>query len=112
MGGYGICRAEGCAQGFVGDEAFDMHRVGTFGKTIYNERHTKAIGFGKPERRCLTVDEMLELGMVLNKKGWWTKGTATRTKRQEYLESKHIDADDMPVDEEPVDEEEDTADVS
>lgn len=114
MGGHGTCKAEGCNQVFAGEEAFNMHRVGSFGKAIYypgKGRNVKE--YTKPERRCLTAPEMLELGMDQNKKGWWTKGTATRTKRREFLEKKQIsfDEDDMSPEEEP-EEEEETTDVT
>lgn len=50
------CR--GCGEYFRSNAAFDKHRTGEF-----NHRPS--------QRRCLTVDEMLERGMVKNAKGFW-----------------------------------------
>lgn len=49
------CR--GCGQIFSGELGFNKHRVGS---------HSKR------ERRCLTVDEMLDKGLTRNDKGLWT----------------------------------------
>ena len=50
-----------------------MHRIGGYGDAIYDGR--KVIGHTKPDRRCLSILEMQNLGMVKNKFGVWTTGT-------------------------------------
>jgi hypothetical protein len=52
-----ICGA--CGLIFSSVSSFDKHRVGRYEPL---------------ERRCLTVDEMIEKKMVQNEKGWWTTG--------------------------------------
>ena len=47
-----------CLEYFNSTGALDKHRVGSF---------------EPPERRCLTIPEMLEKGMVVNKAGFWVK---------------------------------------
>ena len=47
----------GCHEFFNSDAAFEMHRVGNY--------------TDEDPRRCLTVEEMLERGMALNKDGYW-----------------------------------------
>lgn len=54
----GHCKT--CHQSFGGDQAFDRHRTGKHG-----------VSTGPDRRRCRTISEMLELGMVLNKWGAW-----------------------------------------
>ena len=44
-----------CAEYFNSTHAFDMHRIGAFGV----------------DRRCMTVAEMLEVGMCKSKTDWW-----------------------------------------
>lgn len=54
------CTVDGCHQTFSSPSAGDRHRVGRFGITE-----------GPQRRRCLTADEMLEAGLVLNARGMW-----------------------------------------
>ena len=49
-------KCPGCGKYFKSTHAFDKHRTGEHKNN---------------QRRCLTEDEMLEKGMVLNKNGWW-----------------------------------------
>ena len=44
-----------CSAYFNSTYAFDMHRIGEFGRN----------------RRCMTETEMLNAGMGLNKTKWW-----------------------------------------
>ena len=44
-----------CGQYFNSTFAFDKHRIGAFGK----------------DRRCMTVEQMVEAGMVKNAGDWW-----------------------------------------
>lgn len=59
-----------CGQDFAGLTYFDKHRVGTFEYSL-----TEGLRLDPPRedgRRCLTRDEMLELGLALDKSGRWT----------------------------------------
>jgi len=49
-----------------------MHRIGGYGDAIYDGR--KVIGHTKQDRRCLSILEMQNLGMVKNKFGVWSTG--------------------------------------
>ena len=48
-------QCQGCKEYFNSTSAFDKHRVGEFGK----------------DRRCRTTKEMTEIGMALNRDGFW-----------------------------------------
>jgi hypothetical protein len=50
------CR--GCNQMFTSLSAFDLHRRGKF---------------ERKRRRCMTEQEMRDMGMVQNTKGWWMR---------------------------------------
>ncbi|MGA7807875.1 hypothetical protein, partial [Bradyrhizobium sp.] len=50
------CFCGTCGEYFNSTCAFDMHRVGSFRKNA---------------RRCLSVQEMTEIGMVRSKTDWW-----------------------------------------
>jgi hypothetical protein len=65
------CRA--CGKIFSSTGAFDMHRTGSYGHPICNEKN-KIIGYTKHERRCCTEQEMLDKKMVCNSHGIWTTG--------------------------------------
>jgi len=52
--GTRLCRCSVCRLYFNSVKPFDMHRVGPW-----------------EQRRCLSEDEMRELGMTLNRKGYW-----------------------------------------
>jgi hypothetical protein len=56
-----------CHETFTGSEAGDWHRTGAHGVTTGPER-----------RRCLTVAEMLALGMTRTAAGLWQRGDAGR----------------------------------
>ena len=49
-------QCSGCRQYFNSNSAFDKHRTGDHGKGT---------------RRCRTEEEMLAIGMSLNKDGFW-----------------------------------------
>jgi len=59
-----------CHQTFTGTEAGDMHRTGDH-----------ALDAGPARRRCLTIAEMLDRGMVLNGAGYWMRGRPARPER-------------------------------
>lgn len=64
-----------CFEIFSSGSAFNMHRVGSFGEAIYDEKRKHVIGYTKSERRCLSEQEMVaEKDMVKNIKGIWTTG--------------------------------------
>jgi hypothetical protein len=65
------CRA--CGKVFSSTSAFDRHRTGSYGKPIYGANR-KVIRYTKHERRCKDEQEMLEAGMIQNKRGYWTTG--------------------------------------
>lgn len=73
-----LCRA--CNEIFNSMAGFDGHRVGSYGEPIYKQvgKAQRVIGHTKPERRCLTPDEMRAKGWSQNPKGWWI--TETRDK--------------------------------
>jgi hypothetical protein len=66
------CRA--CGEFFSSTGAFDMHRTGSYGNPIYNQKK-QVIGYTKHERRCLTPQEMLDKAMAQNSQGIWITGT-------------------------------------
>ena len=55
-----------CQLYFRSNTAFDKHRTGQHGV----------------DRRCRTTEEMTEVGMHLNKEGWWA-GSAMPDERKE-----------------------------
>jgi len=52
-----------CGLHFTSVHAFDKHRTGTYQPN---------------ERRCMTTEEMLEAGMVLNRHGYWVSAKNPR----------------------------------
>jgi hypothetical protein len=52
------CKCSGCAEYFNSVSVFDAHRVGGFG----------------PERRCLSIGEMLAKGWIRNSAQFWIRG--------------------------------------
>ncbi len=63
-------KCSGCQKNFRSVSAFDMHRTGNYGDTIYNDKG-KSTGPGPSQRRCLTAEEMLALEMQQDEKGTW-----------------------------------------
>ena len=63
-----VCRA--CTQTFTSVKAFDFHRTGSYGEPIYDQSG-QIVGYTPHQRRCLSVEEMVTLGMTQNAKGWW-----------------------------------------
>jgi len=57
------CQCGACGEYFNSTYAFDLHRVGEF---------------RDGSRRCLSVEEMRERGMVKNKLGFWISGVSRR----------------------------------
>ena len=51
-----FCQCPSCGLYFKSDAAFDKHRVGSYSMRT---------------RRCLLPDEMREIGMDTNRKGYW-----------------------------------------
>lgn len=59
-----MTRCSACGVEFGGTTAFDLHRVG---------RHEYLHSGERPDgRRCLSIDEMLERGLRINKRGTWS----------------------------------------
>ncbi len=71
--GKNLCRACDLTFGTLG--ACDAHWVGSFGEAMYKTNRTgkswQVTGQALSTRRCLTVQEILTLGMIQNEKGWW-----------------------------------------
>lgn len=74
--GKNVCSACEIVFGSLG--AFDMHRVGSYGEPIYEDSSTgksrTVVGYMKPARRCLTLEEIKALDMKQNDRGWWITG--------------------------------------
>ncbi len=68
-----LCR--GCGLTFTSVAAFDAHRTGSYGEPIYKSSRTgksrRVGGHTPPTRRCMTLTELLALGMTQNARGWW-----------------------------------------
>lgn len=56
------CRCGGCREYFNSTASFDKHRTGKYSA-----------------RRCLTIDEMVKIGMSQNTSGYWISQKSTRT---------------------------------
>lgn len=72
-----LCRA--CNQTFVSVAAFDFHRVSSYGEAIYDGNSHRVVGYTPHQRRCLTAEEMVVLGMTQNAKGWWQMPVRVKT---------------------------------
>jgi hypothetical protein len=56
----------GCGKLFKSNAAFDKHRTGLYSDSV------NADGIVTPaNRRCMTTEEMLEIGMAENARGYW-----------------------------------------
>ena len=62
----------GCAKYFNSTGAFDKHRTGQHGVN----------------RRCRTEEEMLDIGMLVNSKGYWVKEKMKESYMQRKLDAK------------------------
>lgn len=51
-----------------------MHRIGSYGNAIYDEKGKVVVGHTKHTRACLDAAQMLEKGMMKNEKGIWLTG--------------------------------------
>lgn len=98
MAGRNECSKCGLLFGSLG--AFDMHRTGSCGDPIYAPKDVKRknpVGYTKPTRRCLTLDEITALGMKPTTRPdgevWWIIGTFDGTVFQQEK------AEDMPPEE-------------
>jgi hypothetical protein len=76
-----------CKETFSSVASFDKHRVGDFGRPIYGEKRA-IIGYTKPNRRCLTPEEMQAKGMQKNQHGYWI----TRSDSRSYWEPNQAEA--------------------
>lgn len=68
------CLCRNCNKNFKSVAGFDKHRTGRFAEPIYKPGDTvrkNPIGHLPSDRRCLTTEEMLAIGMCLNDKGLW-----------------------------------------
>ena len=76
-----LCR--NCGLTFTSLAAFDAHRIGSYGEPIYKPSRTgksrKVIGHTHHTRRCMTLPEIIDLGMTQNDKGWWMLPASTQT---------------------------------
>ena len=83
--GKNLCRAYGLTLGNL--KAFDTHRTGSFGEAIYKLSRTgksrQVIGYTRQTRRCMTLQELMALGMTQDHKGWWTLPKQTASTAQE-----------------------------
>jgi hypothetical protein len=72
-----------CGLTFHSVSAFDAHRTGSYGEPIYQSSRTgksrKVIGQTPPTRRCLTLPEIIDLGLTQNNKGWWMLPASPQT---------------------------------
>lgn len=66
-----IC--SGCSETFSSESAFNMHRVGSYGDSIYDS-NKRVIGYTEHTRKCLSEAGMLQKGMAQNDKGIWITG--------------------------------------
>lgn len=66
-------QCSGCSETFSSESAFNMHRTGSYGDLIYDDKK-RVTGYTKPERRCLTEVEMAAKGMIKNEKSIWITG--------------------------------------
>jgi hypothetical protein len=66
-----VCGA--CGLTFSSLGSFDLHRAGSYGEPVYNEKG-RIVGYTPCERHCLSVEAMQDKGMVLNERGHWTTG--------------------------------------
>ena len=89
--GMNLCRA--CERTFGNLKSFATHRTGSFGEPIYQPSSTgksrRVIGQRPPTRRCLSLAEILALGMTQNAKGWWSlpkQATSAGQEDEEALE--------------------------
>lgn len=64
----------GCSETFSSESSFNMHRVGSYGDAIYDEKGKVVVRHTKHDRRCLSESDMLSKGMVKNERGIWTTG--------------------------------------
>ena len=64
-----------CGEVFKSVAGFDKHRTGNFEEPIYGPRvkgnSLKIVGYTPHSRRCMTVEEMRDSGMLKNDKGLW-----------------------------------------
>ena len=58
------CQCQGCFEYFNSEAAFNLHRTGTYQPLT---------------RRCLSTEEMQELGMSVNMAGFWITKVRTGT---------------------------------
>jgi hypothetical protein len=72
-----LCRS--CNETLTSVEAFDFHRTGSYGEAIYGGNSHRVIGYTPHQRRCLSVEEMVALGMMQNAKGWWQMPVRVKT---------------------------------
>lgn len=67
-----------CGGKFGGEKVFSMHRVGKFPHA--SPEHPVPVGVAAKMRRCLSTEEMLQIGLHQDGKGKWAQsfGNAKR----------------------------------
>ena len=94
-----VCRA--CTQTFTSVKAFDFHRTGSYGEPIY-DKSGQIVGYTPHQRHCLSVEEMVALGMTQNARGWWqmpvrVKAVAGIVPGEVYEDKEEEEADEREV---------------
>ena len=102
------CLCRGCNEIFSSASSFDKHRTGSYGEPIYKKSSTgkseTVISYTKSERRCMTTEEMLAIGMMRNQRGWWITSAFSwdTTKAEDTEEDESEDAEEEESEEEEV----------
>lgn len=68
-----VCECAGCGRKFSTEKKFDKHRTGSFGEPVYGGGKSRiAKYYTKHQRRCMSEDEMRDVGLYPNSDGIWT----------------------------------------
>lgn len=85
----GMSTCGGCGKIFASISLFDAHRVGSYGEPNYDprdlekENRKRVLSYGPSQRRCLTSEELLAAGYLLEHKtiGIVREGQASKAER-------------------------------
>lgn len=69
--GTNAARCAVCGEYFTGDQPFRRHRTGDY----------------DAGRRCLSIEEMRAIGMILDERGRWQYGTALKNRPVAYAQA-------------------------
>lgn len=59
----------GCQKRFVSMSLFESHRIGNYGEAVYEDAAQRRVrGYKASTRRCMTADELLALGYLVEYK--------------------------------------------